>query len=100
MGVVRNPKAHGGPSIADLQFAIEELMTARLLLRLVGYYGWWYRSRSEALVDAALLAQWATGGVRLISLARGAPPSPDCSVTFTLRRVNRAPRATPTNHVA
>ncbi len=36
MGEIRNPKAHGDPTIADPQMAIEEIMTASLLLRTVG----------------------------------------------------------------
>ncbi len=36
MGELRNPKAHGDPTISDPQLAIEEIMTASLLLRIVG----------------------------------------------------------------
>jgi uncharacterized protein (TIGR02391 family) len=36
MGEIRNPKGHADPTITDPQVAIEELMTASLLLRIVG----------------------------------------------------------------
>ena len=32
---LRNPKAHGDPTITDTLIAVEELMTAGLLLRIV-----------------------------------------------------------------
>jgi uncharacterized protein (TIGR02391 family) len=35
MGSLRNPKAHGDPTITDPREAIEELMTASLLLRMI-----------------------------------------------------------------
>ena len=35
MGELRNPKAHSDPTITDPREAIEELMTASLLLRMV-----------------------------------------------------------------
>lgn len=35
MGELRNPKAHDDPTITDPQMAIEELMTASLLLRII-----------------------------------------------------------------
>lgn len=36
MGELRNPKAHGDPTITDPRVAIEELMTASMLLRIIG----------------------------------------------------------------
>jgi uncharacterized protein (TIGR02391 family) len=35
MGALRNPKAHGDPTITDPREAIEELMTASLLIRML-----------------------------------------------------------------
>lgn len=36
MGELRNPRAHGDPTVADPLIAIEEIMTASALLRIVG----------------------------------------------------------------
>jgi len=35
IGELRNPKAHGDPTISDPRLAIEEIMTASMLLRIV-----------------------------------------------------------------